>query len=395
MRIKSNAGHIAISSLLLMSFGLLITGSLLSYSLTSLRISERNVKHEQAMCIAEAGADYASTMLKDNSAYGGTDAPVSFGGGSFAISVDTVGGNKIVTSTGTVAGEGGTATIKMAASSGGGNMFPDGCIIARDDANISGSAVTQTSPSTLHQASVYANGDIKGTGSIVIDGYVAAHGTATLKGSYSVYYPPAISGAPEITFPSQSEIDAWQQKLIDEAKAGGTMSGINASGSKSYTITAPVYIDGDVKLTGSSTVTINGTGTVYVNGSIKTTGSSTVKSSALLAAADEVDMTGSGSYEVTAPTTDNVALISFAEDKSAGSPAITFTGSSASIMNGFIYSANGGIKLTGSADFRGAFVAAGGSVKQTGSGRIIYPADLMADSDVVPSGFSIKWWLTE
>lgn len=392
-RVTNNEnGSITVMCLVILAIALVLVAALASETVTNAMATHRDIARDQARCLAEAGLEYGICKLKADSNYTGTNGDVVYGQGTFNLVVGTNGTAKVITSVGTSKDKV-TATVKVEVNSGSHMTFPDGCMAARDGVDCTGSFSTVTVPSTKHQASIRANGDITGSGSISIDGSMLAHGSVNLNGSPYVYNSPVQSGAPLMAFPDATATSAWQQQLKSQAQAGGTIAGISLTGSNTKTITAPVYINGDIKLTGSTSLTICGSGTVYVEGTIKTTGSSSITSSALVASSDVIDVSGSNSYTLTSSSPNHVGLVSFATDKSTAQPAITMTGSSSMGLNGLIYAANGGIKITGSSAFYGALIAAGGSIKATGSGVVNYPADMLKNNDIVPGGFKVQSWI--
>ena len=392
--IHGQKGSIAMLCLLMLCAAAIVTTALTVESVSRFSVTRKNIGHDCALCIAEAGADYAVSNLKSNSSYTGTGSPVSFGEGSFMVVVNTVSGRKIVASTGAIPGVA-SATVKVEVQAGAGQpmKFPDGAIVANGDVSMSGQADCITSPSNQHQASVRTNGNASFSGQANVDGTASANGTVTINGQANVY-GGVQNSAPLITFPTRAEHDAWQSQLKAAAQAGTTKSG-NVSGNQTWT--SPVYVNGDLTVSSKAVLTITGGGIVYVKGKISFSGQSEIINSGQLVAEGKITQSGQAQYK-TSGNINRVGLISF-DESSGSSPAISITGQGATSPLGLVYSANGGIKISGQGDVNGALVAAGengkGTVMISGQGDLYYPTNLLSNTEVTPpsSSFSVKSWL--
>jgi Tfp pilus assembly protein PilX len=370
---------------------LLVVVLLLSYGVsettTRLHITRQNVEKDQALCIAEAGADYGAEMLKANSSYTGT-SKVSYGAGTFSVTVAT----STVKSVGTLP-DGVSATVCVVCSGGGssGMGLPNGAIVANGNVTMSGQGNTYTSPSTLHQASVESNGNITLSGQPSVDGVVSAHGTASMSGQGTAY-GGLVSGASLIAFPSASQLSTWQTQLITTAKTGTVLSATSLT--KSTTWTSPVYVNGNLSLSGQCTLTITGGGVVYVNGTISLSGQSELINSGILASAGAMSASGQTIYTIGSNSNAATALVSFASSSSA----ITISGQGVTNPLGMVYAANGGISLSGQGNVYGSLIAGGtggtGTVSVSGQGGIYYLANLNANSTIGPSSsWSVASWV--
>lgn len=373
----------AVICLLLVWFAATVTLALSSETITRYAITRRNINRDRAMCIAEAGVDYGMRQLALSQGYTGTSSPVSFGGGAFSVSVATNGDIQTVTSTGSVNGATVQLKVVLQTTSGGSG---NGAILSNGNVTFTGNGNTQTDPSNRHEASVYANGNISGTGNASIDGRAWASGTVSLGANGQAYdpsYPRGRSGAPALTFPTQSYNNTWQSQLISAAQAGGTVGGISSS----TTLAAPKYVNGNVTLSGNDAMTITGPGTVYVNGNLSLSGNATLTNGATLVVSGTISISGDGGYSITGNPA-NVALISF----SSSSTAISLVGNASAIQQGVIYAANGGITVTGNGYVYGALVAAGqsgnGHVNFTGNASVRYPVELLNTNTIVPTNIA-------
>lgn len=387
----SKRGSIAVICLALVCITVMVAAALATDGVARLAATRRNISHDQALCIAEAGADYGAAKAKADSNYVGSNTPVNFGGGTFTVTVGSANGIRTVTSVGRITG-GTNATVKVgvAGSNGAAMAFPNGAMVANGNISLSGQGNSYTTPSTQHQASAWANGDITLSGQAHLDGGAYAHGTVSLSGQSSTYSGTQ-NNAPLVKFPTKAEHDAWQAQLSASAQAGTKPSG---NITKNTTWASPVYINGDLTVSSKATLTITGGGVVFVNGNINLSGQTKIINSGQLVASGSISQSGQALYTISG-NVNQAALISFASN----SNAISITGQGTANPFGVVYAANGGIKVSGQGDVSGALVAAGenglGQVNINGQGGIYYPADLLKNSQAMPpsQSFEVKSWL--
>lgn len=384
MRKSFQSGHISMISLLFAAVMMVAGLALLQYVGSETKESYRSCDDMAALSLAEAGVSYGLDQLRQNSGYTGTATPIALGDGVFTVSVSVPGGDqsrRIIDASGTVNGV--TRQVRAFLTSGF-FRFPNGAIVSNGNVRIVGSASTLTDPPTEHLANVHANRDVRITGSADIDGYVTASGTVTITGSVRCLGQQ--NGAPQVQFPNEEQVSAWESEWRSIAMSGTHYCNITLTGSQTMTLTAPCYISGRLKAAGSATFNISGSGVVFVEGDIQLTGSSKIRNSAILVAKGTIDITGSHGYVATgSPNT--VALVSL----STASSAIRITGSGTADVQGFIYAARGGIDLTGSDVVKGAVIA-WGDITKTGSSVVHYPASLNQNLQVLPGSFNLSGW---
>jgi len=383
VRPRAKTGVVTIAGLMF-SVVMLIAGlALVQYVSTESRRSYDSCDEMEALSLAEAGAMYSLEQLRQNPDFAGMGA-TQFGGGTFQASVTVPGGDttrRIVEATGIY--NGATRSVRTYFERAP-FRFPGGAMVSNSDIRITGSATTNTVPSTDHCANVHANGNVTITGSASIDGWVTASGTVWITGS--VHCLGRENGVPPVTFPDEAQVAAWESQWRSQAMTGTHYGSITITGSQTQTLTAPCYIAGTLKATGSATFNINGGGIVFVEGNVKLTGSSKIRNSAVLVVKGTIDITGSHGYVATGPQ-NSVAIVSL----STSSPAIRMTGSSSVELQGFIYAARGDITLTGSDAVYGAVIA-WGDITKTGSSDIYYPSSLNQSLDVLPGSFTLAGW---
>lgn len=366
--------------LLLVFIGTLIVAAVAAHTVVQLRATRKNVDHAKAMAIAEAGTDYGAGRLAGDATYVGTPAPVTYGEGTFSVTVVTNSGHAIITSTGALP-NGTTATIVVKADVATGTL--NGCIIGNGGVTLSGGSGTVSNPANSHIAHVYANGNI--SNNATIDGKCWSNGSVSGMTCADTAYPQGRSGAPLISFPSSPDLTSWHNNLISQAQAGGTIAGFSTSGTK--TIASPCYVNGDITVNGG-TLNVTGSGVVYVNGSVTVSSSTAVMhNSAIFAASGKISFQGTAQYRTGSGAT-NSEIVSFSTDNGN---AIVLSGGSSAYTQGVIYAPYGGVTVSGTGYVTGAIVGGGSSGKVTVSGgsQICLPANMNLSGLSFPNNFPL------
>lgn len=269
----------------------------------------------------------------------------------------------------------------------------NGALMASDDISIGGTATVNSLQSfptdPPHVADVVANGNVSMGGSSYVDGKLAAAGTVTGQAYY-----PSVSGTYPQDYPNQATTEQWRLDYLAKAQTG---TKYNNGVKGSATITAPAYIKGGISLQNSEAVTIApnpslspAQNVVYVDGDVKLSGQSTLKNGVLLVVAGTFDQGGGTVYRVY--TQPELALLTGKADWPTptqmvynvlnGSPidstSISLTGVGENIQEGIVYAVNGDIKLAGGTNFNGALVAGGtnGSINVQGNYTQFYPTGM-------------------
>lgn len=253
--------------------------------------------------------------------------------------------------------------------------MPGAAIIAnRGGVTLSGNAYTTSNPTSAHAAGIIANSDVDLSGSTEVDGSVATTGTVD---EPSHVYGSVNEGVAPLVFPTDAEVEAWRASLIAIARSTGRLF----SGNKSFsntTITAPMYVTGDLTL--SNTVTITGSGVIYATGKITLPGGALVTApSVTLASGGLMVFSGGSEYRLTSPSPAG-GLVSFA----ANTKAITLSGGSEGTVQGVAFAPYGGISLSGSAAFHGSLIGRGGAtgtlgkVELSGAASVEFPVGLQS-----------------
>ncbi len=259
--------------------GIIVTATILILSASQfdrvknfVRFGSNQVMEQQAVSLAEAGADYAIWKLNKNAGnfYGdGSEVPVG-NVGSFFVTVTDNGPNlKTIQSTGYVpnfANKRGQAAIKVQVGVGQGIAF-------KYAVQVGTGGLTMQSSSSI-RGNVYSNGNITGSGSPTIDGDAYAVGTIST--------PPAVTGAKH---PNASPVplptvdyDYWKKAACNNdpgypatcptaqtCSPTCTISTSQHIGPKKYvgnltlSNNASISLDGPIWVTGNFTITQNDT----------------------------------------------------------------------------------------------------------------------------------------
>ena len=380
-----NRGSVSMLCLFLMLMAMVISMSVTTQTLDELRRSKKLADGATALSLAEAGVEYSLVKLRQSGSYTGTGGNMSFDGGTFNTTIMTVNGKKLIRSVGTL-NTGHAKTVDVTLSANGEVIFPDGAMIAKGEIQLSGQADTDTDPSTKHVAHVRSNGDISCSGQASIDGGIYAGGTVSTSGQPTCV--EKVSGAPQMEFPDSATITSMQQKWKSDAQAGQTVFGIKLSGKKTSTYATPLYVNGDVDLSGQTKLVFSGPGPIYITGSVKVSGGCEVENSATMVAEETIDFSGQGVYRINGGM-GTCALVSLSTDSNS---AIKMSGQADDIQTGIVYAVNGGIQLSGQGRVYGAIIAAT-DIKSSGQAHIDYPADLIKNSTALPRKLRPDSWL--
>ncbi len=392
---KYEEGSVSLVCLIVVLLALIVSLSVTTLAVDRIQCSRKVVNGAEALSIAEAGAEYTILQVRQSPSYAGTGGPVDFGDGSFTTTVTPIsGGNLLIRSVGTL-DAGGSRTVEIVMSRSAEAILPDGAIVSNGGVSLTGNASTHTIPSSEHQAHVRANENITMTGNSNVDGSIIAGGTVTSSPNVHCYdadYPQGQSGGPTLRFPSSTQIQSMADGWRSEAQAGGSRGEINLSGKKTLTITAPIYIDGDISLSANAVLNIVGSGKVYVTGNVSVSGNGVINNAATLITAGTFTQSGNGIYRVTGDP-EKTAIVSLSTH---ATQAIKLTGNADASLMGLIYAARGGIQISGNGTIRGGLVSGSTSsqaVSANGNATIYYPASLIQKSEILPTEMRPRSWL--
>jgi hypothetical protein len=381
--------------------------SMVTLSLSEVRLANRAHSRAQALTAAEAGVDDTLDLLRSNLSNTGWVAPYSAAspkdlyenaantikfGSYYTTCVSVNGGTqRKITSVGR-SGDG-TRTVTLYALIEIPQIpLGDAAIKSNASVTITGTASINTTPLDQHVADVQSNQNIDLGSNGWADGALQASGTVNGTGYY-----PSMSGAPAQTFPDAATTNGWRNTWRTTAKTGTTYANFNGGG----TITAPAYISGNIKMTNTAILQMKPSSTtdpekniVFVEGDVIMSGGE-LQNGVTLVVNGTVSLTGQATYGLLYKTvTDSVTGVqTLVPDRfsNAGktptvvvynvnneSNAIKLAGGTTTDEQGVVYSVNGAIQVSGGSSFIGALVSSGttGIVSSSGNFTMYYPIDL-------------------
>ena len=213
--------------------------------------------------------------------------------------------------------------------------------------------LSQTTPTTVPSgATVIAGGGTIPTSANAV--HVTGNASLTGSGTYSIT---------SLYVDGNLTITGSQTLNIGTLYVGGTLT---QTGSQTFNI-GSMYIGGSLNLTGS--VALTNLGPTWVGGDATVTGSGTCKLP-LLVAGGSITLTGSATWGGDGVGADLQPCIAV----SLGSGGVTWTGSGP--FYGLLAATTGGVSNTGSGNVYGS-VLSDGAVNWTGSGQIVYNANVV------------------
>ncbi len=303
----------AVIGLLVMST---IGSSLISVMTRSGKMVADEFISNQAFDVAQAGVQFAIKDLSTDSDWMdnyGTTYSMNFANGSFAVSYPNASSNSIdVLVVGTVNSISHSISQTLEKSSGSGYLSFDHAIYTEQDLTVSGQGELDVVGNVGVGEDVTASGqaDVDITGDLSIDGDVYESGQADV----------AISGEDALEFVENTTPDpdwSYWEGIADTVIEGNYTLG---SGQDSNTFTGIIYIKGNAKISGQSTVTVNGT----------------------VICEDKFSLAGQSYIHVT-PDAGNPAIVA------GGDVQLSGQGTGAFNLNGWIYSSTE-VNISGQAD---------------------------------------------
>jgi hypothetical protein len=387
------AGSVSVLVLVLVTFAILSVTALSGLSLSMMRMAARGQTKVITLTLAEAGIDYTIFALRSDIAYSGATTAISLYEdpptnskrlGTFTTAVTDIDTNtKKILSIGTSNNE--TRRV-VALVNINGMQLGSAAIVSNGPVAITGGATIDATADAsgvdLHNADVMANGNISMGGGSSVDGRLFATGTVPGSGSFL----SSQGGAPAISFPDFAAKNTMRTNWINQSRATNQIIDDDDI-SDGMTITAPAYIDGDIDLDNRDDLTLSGSGVIYVNGRVQVGNGATLTNGVTLVVRDNFDV--KGAYSVTAGVTPTPTVVAFSTDPDR---AIDMNGGGTAAGHGVMYAINGGVTLTGGAEFTGALIAGGtGGVKCAGGYTHHFPSN-MASGIYLPGKPTVRSW---
>jgi hypothetical protein len=352
--------------------------TMLGVSQAQMRSAARSQDRMMAAVLAESGIDDAIGQVSSDPTFAGRTGTIyedpttklkAFG--TFQTTITTLTGQKRkITSVGTNP-NGSTSTV-VAVITIDTRALGNAAIMSKGAVALGGTMDINSVPTpNLGISHVYANGNITMGGNSKVDGYLMGGGTVT-GGDGSL---GTESNVPPFPYPTVAETDKWKADWITASKATNQWStNIN----QSRTITAPHYISGNITLSSSDTVVLNGPGIIYVDGNVKLSGQSVLTNGATLVVNGTFTQTAQTIYKMTTGMAQTPTMVVYGSGYGPTADVIDLVGGSTADQQGVVYAVNGSIKVAGGATFVGALVAGGtgASVKATGTYDHKFPENM-------------------
>jgi hypothetical protein len=412
-----------VSALFLVALALLTVFVMASVSMTQIRLSARGQARAIGLTLAEAGVDDTVDRLRLDPGYsrGVFTREQLFEDpdtrqrslGWYRVKVEDVTGDptaRKVTSAAlkpdgeTPLGVQMVAVVRLDSFQLGSKY----AVLANGPVKITGDANVATRPAGLHSADVRSNSDVTVSGNAAVDGGLYASGAVTGEGYY-----PSKGGLPRVYFPSVATTDGWRTDWVTTSRStnqilqganvgssgagggggtgagGGNGGGNNGNGGNNAAngvggptvITAPAFIQGDVRLNGSEQVELRPAAdpkrsVVYVDGAWEMNASSRLTNKGVTLVVNRTfRQNGQSLYTVEQPAVDTPTLVVFGTGFGAADDVIRINGGGTAFNQGVVYAVNGSIVVNGTAAFVGSLVAggAGGGITVNGTFNQFYP----------------------
>ncbi len=387
---RRSGGFVTLTVLLIAMVAFVAAMILLNTSQGQISASVRSQDRMMGTVLAEAGIDDSISKLSSDPYYtGGTgtlyEDPTTklkpFG--TFATTVTTISDQKRkITSTGT--NPNGTTSTVVAIITIDTRALGNAAIMAKGSVALGGNMDINSVPTAgLGISHVYANGNIDMGGSSTVDGYLLAGGTVT-GGVGSLGTEQFV---PPFPYPDTATTDKWKAEWLAAAQVGPTTVNVNTS----TTITAPHYIKGNINLTSSDTVILQGPGIIYVDGNVRLTAQSVLQNGATLVVAGTFTQQGQSIYKMTTGMAQTPTMVVYGTGYGPSTNVIDLTGGSTADQQGVVYAVNGSIKVAGGSNFVGALVAGGTDARifATGTYNHKFPEN-MSSLVKFPSSASVE-----
>lgn len=388
-KIKNQKGSVLIGSILVL---ILVLGFALTLTTTVMVNSiyvQRSYQNISAISYAEAAIE--KTMWELNSATAPTCDPSCTFGSDAEVDLavtDIDSDNKEITATAYAPNKANYKTkkivkIKVSAT-------PDTSSIAFNYALQAGTGGIVVKGSSEVEGNLYSNGNISVLNPAKVESPGNVWAVGTISDPSGGILGTKTAGAPTVPLP-QIDIQAWK----DLSSTGGTIAGdYSPTNSGSFTDIGPKEITGSVSMS-SSGQKINLLGPLYIHGDLTLSGgewkldNSMGTNGTIVLVDGKINISGTAKFSTNSFNT-YILFVSTNTSIDENSPAIKFTGS-ADVKSAAFYAYNGAMKFTGSGEL---IAMTGQTLYIEGNGEIEYKSGLASASfGGGPSGiWKMKSW---
>lgn len=241
-------------------------------------------------------------------------------------------------------------------------------------------------------APIHANGHLQLTGNATVTATaITVEGSATTTGN-ARFVPSAVPDSGRMTDPLASlslpPSTAGLASRTDPCTQGpGIYGAVSRSGNSSCTLSPGLYvIHGDWRISGNASMT--GTGVTLYFTCVTTSGPVAPRECGSGETGGELDASGNGVFEVSAPSSGSLAGLALVSDR-ANRGTLSLTGNGSGGVAGTIYAADGALTMTGNgcgATYDSAIVV--GRVSLTGN-ACLDVAYVETDNYLPPAGLAL------
>jgi len=374
--IRDNSGQALILVLVFLLLGSLMIVPLLSFMGTGLQTNQIYEFKAQELYAADAGMGDAILKIQEGSdgLPGPFDYPLLYSIANVndrQVSVTIIYVDDAVTYkvTAIATSDDGSSTtiesyVSMTTSAG---AFEYGIVALGGDITLSGNAEVGSSPD-LFEGNVHANGDISLSGNAEVQGDATATGEISTGGNSEILGDQVEDAQPL----DATSVDT--QQYLQEAEFGGIHEGTLSISGNGYYDLGPLYITGNLSISGNRRVRLGGT--VYVDGTINMSGNTRIEGPWTIVAQGSIALTGNTKLDV-----DDMPFV-----MSTGGD-ITITGNN--WTSAVVYAVNGDVTLAGNSKVYGSVI--GQSVTATGNNTVEYCTTLGTREDLpISSGGALQ-----
>ena len=349
----------------------LLAITLLSTSLTHIRLSGRRRAAAAAFELAEGGLHHAINAMTSNKNYAGQNA-TALGDGSFSVTVSQPTANwnqKLVVATGQVVlPSGSVVQRRVSALADFQARIWDYGIIVNQDATMAGTTIIDSAP-TMAVGNVHSNGSLTIGSNTTVAGKATAVGTITNNGTVTGGTQSAV---PAVPFPTVDSAG-----LLAQAQALGITNGdVSLSSAGIFPLSGEIV--GNLSVSGQASITVNGL--LWVTGTVTLSGQSYAGDGTLIC---QGTMSLSGGSGFTGGETNNLALVTL----SSANPALTLSGNST--IRGPLFAPNGGTSISGTVSLNGTLAT--NTLSMAGTAHLTRNTNLRSPW-ALASGPRVRYW---
>ncbi|MBV8263462.1 MAG: hypothetical protein JOY87_06555 [Candidatus Eremiobacteraeota bacterium] len=315
-----------------------------------------------------------SSCVGYNNFLGGTTVTGVTDPASGSPSLSVPGGTSFVYGSATSALTGETTYVEaIVKAPGSGLVLPPGALDAAGNGTFSGTVTLNAdNPPSNNDAAAISNGNFTESGTVTVQGPMESHGSNSHAGTLTD--TATLTSQPMYSFPTNAQVTNAANAAKAAAQTGTTMTSASflSTCASSSACSGNIYVNGNITQSGTTNITINGTGTVYINGNITYAGTLNFlnKNGATVVINGNVTGAGAFNYSVTPGIKTSVLML-------LGTGGFTMSGAGQSV--GIVYAPYSNITLSGTSGLTGQVAAGNGDTcnYSTGCGNVTNAGDFL------------------